>query len=239
MSLVIEAKNITKNYKSGQGSLCILNDLYLAVPKGQFLSITGKSGSGKSTLLYQLGLLDMPNGGEININGVNVTRLSTAQRTSFRLNKLGYIFQDYALIPELTAIENVALPLMMQGVHKHAAINMAYECLRKVGLGDRKNNLPDQLSGGQQQRVSIARAIVHNPDIVFADEPTANLDSEMSRNVMKVFQDLNKGGQTIIMVTHEKDYADLAQRVIVLSDGKIISDIIKSRLEISMPLSNI
>ena len=150
-------------------------------------------------------------------------KLSIAERTNYRLEQLGYVFQDYALLPELTAIENVALPLLMQGVNEKKAFKKAEEHLVKVGLGNRLNNLPSKLSGGEQQRVSIARAIAHEPKILFADEPTANLDNESSRIVMDILKDLHKDGQTIIMVTHELEYSKYAERVIRLDDGKIIS----------------
>ncbi len=227
MTTIIKVKNLVKSFKSGDAELFVLKGLELEVPKGQFLSITGRSGSGKSTLLYQLGLLDNPNSGEINIDDINISKLDNDERTKFRLNKLGYVFQDYALIPELTAVENVVLPLLMQGVSLKEGKLKAMESLEKIGLGHRMNNKPNQLSGGEQQRVSIARAIAHNPKIIFADEPTAKLDTETSDSVLKAFLDLHKQGQTIIMVTHEKEYAELTDRIVMLSDGKIISDIMK------------
>ncbi len=221
---MIQVTNLTKSYKSGESVLTVLKNLDLSVPKGQFLSITGRSGSGKSTLLYQLGLLDHPNTGDITIDGVDVSSLDKDARTTFRLNKLGYVFQDYALIPELSALENVLIPLLMQGSDRAVAEQNARKAMERIGLADKMNNLPSQLSGGQQQRVSIARAIAHNPQIIFADEPTANLDTETSDSVLKAFLDLHKQGQTIVMVTHEPEYAKLTDRVVVLSDGKIIED---------------
>ncbi len=225
MKPIIQVKNLTKSYKSGDSNLVVLKNLELSVPKGQFLSITGRSGSGKSTLLYQLGLLDYPNSGEIIIDDVDVSGLDNNARTKFRLNELGYVFQDYALIPELSSLENVLLPLLMQGLTMPEARLKALSALEKMDLTDKIDNLPNQLSGGQQQRVSIARAIAHSPQIIFADEPTANLDTETSDSVLKAFLSLHKQGQTIIMVTHEKEYSDLTDRVVLLSDGKIISDI--------------
>lgn len=229
MKTIVDVKNLTKSYKSGDSELFVLKHLELTVPEGQFLSITGKSGSGKSTLLYQMGLLDKPNTGVIVIDGVDVSDLGKEESTKFRLNELGYVFQDYALIPELTSIENVLIPLLMQGVVRAKAEEMARDSLERLGLLDKVHSLPSQLSGGQQQRVSIARAIAHNPKIIFADEPTANLDTETSRVVLDAFLTLHKAGQTIIMVTHEKEYADLTDRIVVLSDGKIISDIMNTK----------
>jgi len=222
--MIIKAENLTKKFKSGNSELVVLKDLNLSVREGEFLSITGRSGSGKSTLLHQLGLLDKPNSGRIEINGIDVSSLNNDERTSFRLNELGFIFQDYALVPELTALENVLIPLFMQGLKNHNAEKAAREALKKVDLGDRLDNLPSQLSGGEQQRVSIARAIGHKPKIVFADEPTANLDSETAQVVLKTFIDLNKEGQTIVMVTHEPEYANLTHRILVLANGVIYKE---------------
>ncbi len=226
---IIKVKNLLKSFKSGDSELVVLKGLDLSVPKGQFLAITGRSGSGKSTLLYQLGLLDNPNSGEIIIDDIDISKLDNEAKTRFRLNKLGYVFQDYALIPELTAMENVLLPLLMQGETMSEAERKAKDSLVRIGLGDRMDNIPSKLSGGQQQRVSIARAIAHNPKIIFADEPTANLDTETSDQVLDAFIDLHKQGQTIIMVTHEKEYSELTDRVVQLSDGKIVSDVMNKK----------
>lgn len=223
---MLEVKNLTKAFKSGDARILAVNNLSFTVPEGQFLTVTGKSGSGKSTLLYQLGLLDMPTEGEVIIDGKNLVDIEEKFRTTIRLNDLGYIFQDYAILPSLSALENTMLPLLMQGFDYKTAESKARKALEKVDLLDRQNNLPSELSGGQQQRVSIARAIAHSPKIIFADEPTANLDTETSDQVMKVFVDLNKEGQTIIMVTHESEYAHLAHRTIIMADGKIISDVL-------------
>ena len=223
---MLEIKKLTKAFKSGDARIVAVNNLSFTVPEGQFLTVTGKSGSGKSTLLYQLGLLDLPTEGEVLLGGKDLVKLSEKERTAIRLNDLGYIFQDYAILPSLTALENTMLPLLMQGYDMKKAEEKARIALKKVELLDRENNLPSELSGGQQQRVSIARAIAHEPKIIFADEPTANLDSETSEQVMHVFLDLHKEGQTIIMVTHELDYALLADRTITMADGNIISDIL-------------
>jgi putative ABC transport system ATP-binding protein len=183
----------------------------------------GRSGAGKSTFLYQMSLLDEPTSGDIFIDNKNVLSLSTGEKTDFRLAKLGYVFQDYALLPEMTALENVALPLLMQNISEKKAYKKATEHLIQVGLEHRLHSLSSKLSGGEQQRVSIARAIAHEPKILFADEPTANLDNESSRIIMNIFKDLHKSGQTIIMVTHELEYSKFAERIVHLDDGKIVS----------------
>lgn len=221
---MITVSNLFKIFTSGDAEIKAVNDVTFTIPEGQFVAITGRSGSGKSTLLYQLGLLDRPTKGSIKIDGVEVINLSDDEQTRLRLHTLGYIFQDYAILPTLTALENVMVPLLMQGISEKEARHKASLALTRIGLGDRMDNTPGQLSGGQQQRVSIARAIGHNPKIVFADEPTANLDSETSRTVLDAFIELNREGQTIIMVTHEPEYAALADRIIELHDGKIVSD---------------
>lgn len=223
---MIQIKNLTKKFQNGDQEIIALNNVSFSVPEGQFLTVSGRSGSGKSTLLYQLGLLDIPTSGEVWIDGQDYVPVGENERTDVRLNSLGYIFQDYAILPSLTALENTMLPLLMQGYSKKEAESKAYKALERLGIKDRMNNLPSQLSGGQQQRVSIARAIAHNPKIIFADEPTANLDSETSEQVIQAFLDLNKDGQTIVMVTHEPEYAKLADRTIFMTDGAITSDIL-------------
>ncbi len=222
---MIEVKNLTKKFKNGEAEIVALNDVSFAVPEGQFLTISGRSGSGKSTLLYQMGLLDLPTEGEVWIDGKNFVKISENNRTIARLNDLGYIFQDYAILPSLTALENTMLPLLMQGYNMKTARSKSLKALEKLGIADRLDNLPSQLSGGQQQRVAIARAIAHEPKIIFADEPTANLDSETSDQVIQAFLELNKEGQTIIMVTHEPEYAKLADRTIFMADGAIVKDV--------------
>lgn len=221
---MIEAQNIVKTFRTGDTDFTVLKGISFTIPEKQFVSIIGRSGSGKSTLLYQLSLLDHPTDGKVIIDGLDTSTFSREQRTEFRLRKLGYIFQDYAVLPELTALENVLVPLLMQGINYTAATKKATEALEKVDLGHRLNNLPSQMSGGEQQRVSIARAIGHDPKILFADEPTANLDNETSKIILNIFLDLHRAGQTIVMVTHEPEYAALTERIITLSDGKIIDD---------------
>lgn len=221
---MIKAIELLKVFTTGESKLVALNKLNFEIPSGQFLAITGRSGSGKSTLLYQLSLLDHPTGGQVFVDEEEITMFEGEDRTNYRLNKMGYIFQDYAILPTLTALENVMLPILEQGMDKNTAKKSAIETLGKVGLADKLENLPSQLSGGQQQRVSIARSVAHKPSILFADEPTANLDTVSSKEVLDVFDLLHKEGQTIVMVTHEKEYARVAERIIELSDGEIISD---------------
>lgn len=222
---MIKIKNLTKKYVTKHLETSVLKGIDLEVPAGEFLGIMGKSGAGKSTLMYQIGLLDHPSGGEIILNGINTENLSTEERTQMRLTELGYVFQDYALIPELTASENVMIPILMQGNSLDRAKQVAIDMLEKVGLSHRVDNKPSQLSGGEQQRVSIARAMAHEPKILFADEPTANLDTASGQSIIELFKDLNKKGQTIVMVTHEEEYAKYCDRIVYLEDGKIVREI--------------
>ncbi len=218
---IIQTKNLRKTFTDGDKETHVLKGIDMEIKQGEFISIIGRSGAGKSTLLYQISLLDHPTSGEIIIDGKDVHDLSPEDRTRFRLDRLGYVFQDYALLPDLTATENVALPLLMQGMEKEKAYKRSREVLDQVGLQGKYDNIPSKLSGGQQQRVSIARAIAHNPAILFADEPTANLDNESSLLILKIFKELHKEGQTIVMVTHEKEYTSVADRVIEMKDGEI------------------
>lgn len=221
---MIEIKDLTKTFKDGPVETRVLKGISLSVANGEFIAIMGRSGAGKSTLLYQISLLDDPTSGHIHIGGKETHQMTEREKMLFRLAEFGYVFQDYALLPELTALENVALPLIMQGATRAAAETKATAALERVGLGKWLKNLPSQLSGGEQQRVSISRAIAHTPDVLFADEPTANLDKESSLRVMNIFKELHAGGQTIIMVTHEEEFAHFAERIIKLDDGQIISD---------------
>ncbi len=224
MSL-IRVKNLIKSFKNGDKETQVLKGVDFTCEEGEFIAIMGRSGAGKSTFLYQLSLLDEPTSGEIIIFDKDTHTMTAEEKTRFRLNELGYVFQDYALLPDLTATENVAIPLMMQGKSKASAYAVAHASLERVGLAHRLSNLPSQMSGGEQQRVSIARALAHKPRILFADEPTANLDNESSKTIMELFKEIYKQGQTIIMVTHEEEYAKLAKRIVRLDDGKIIGDI--------------
>ncbi len=221
---MLRAQNLVKSYGKGELELVVLKNITLEIKDGEFVAIIGPSGAGKSTLLYQLSLLDEPNSGEIFFQNRAVSKLSHGDKTAVRLHEMGFVFQDYALLPELNALENVSLPIIMQGLSKADAEKKAKVALAHVGLLDKTKNLPSQLSGGQQQRVSIARAIVHEPHILFADEPTANLDAASSRTVIENFLELHRKGQTIVMVTHEEEYAKKATRIITLHDGTIVAD---------------
>lgn len=221
---LIEVKNLVKTFQDGEKETRVLKGIDFLATEGEWIAIMGRSGAGKSTLMYQMSLLDDPTSGEVRLFGEDTHNFSAEKKTDFRLNELGYVFQDYALLPDLTALENVAVPLMMQGKSKDSAYREALRALESVGLGHRPENLPSQLSGGEQQRVSIARALAHSPKILFADEPTANLDNESSKTVMKLFQEIHRQGQTIIMVTHEEEYSKYAERIVRLDDGLIVSD---------------
>src|SRR3989344_5070432 len=229
MNNIISVKNLYKTYRTKDLETLVLRGINLEVPEGEFLGIMGKSGAGKSTLMYQIGLLDHPTSGEIILNSINTEKLTTEERTSTRLSILGYVFQDYALIPELSASENIMIPLLMQGKSTEEARKVAEDTLTKVSLIHRKDNKPSQLSGGEQQRVSIARAIAHNPKILFADEPTANLDSVSGESIIELFRDLHKRGQTIVMVTHEEEYSKYCDRIVYLEDGKIVRENIQKK----------
>ena len=224
MENAITLKGITREFGKDELLVQVLKGIDIEIKKGEFIGLMGKSGAGKSTLLYQMSLLDEPTAGTVNLLGATQSDLDEEARVAYRLEHLGYIFQDYALVPELSAVENVMLPLTMMGYDDAIAIKMAHDTLTKLGLEDKFENRPNQLSGGQQQRVSIARAVAKNPEILFADEPTANLDSRSSADVIETMRQLHKGGQTIVMVTHEHEYTEHCSRVLWMEDGLITKE---------------
>ena len=220
---IIATRNLSRTYTMGTMQVPALKSVTLDIRRGEFAAIMGKSGSGKSTLLHQLGLLDTPTEGEITIDGAEISGLSESERTRFRLKKFGYVFQEYAILPELTALENVYLPAMALGLSPGEYAREGMDALEKVGLAERADHRPKEMSGGEQQRVAIARALINKPKILFADEPTANLDSVSSRQILELFRSLNRDmGQTILMVTHELEDADMVDRVIWLADGAVV-----------------
>jgi putative ABC transport system ATP-binding protein len=222
---MIEIEDLRKIYRMGTVEVKALDGITLDIAKGEFLGIMGPSGSGKTTLLNILGLLDTPTSGRITIDGTDVSNLTDYEKTMFRLYRLGYVFQDYALVPDLTVMENVSLPGMLRkDIPEEQSRAASSDILTKIGLLDRQNHLPRELSGGQQQRVSIARSVVNKPDILFADEPCANLDTENSRIVLDLFKEINQEmHQTIVMVSHEDWHKDYFNRFIHLKDGKIVN----------------
>ena len=222
---IIEVKNLRKEYPVLDETVVALERVNLAIPQGQICCIYGESGSGKSTLLNQLAGMEKPTKGGVRITGVSISRLDERQLAEFRQKHLGFVFQSYNLLPNLNAIENVAMPLMFRGVPKRKRETIARAMLKRVGLGKRMNHYPTQMSGGQQQRVGIARAVVTRPQVVFADEPTGNLDSKTKTEVMDMIcsfaRDFN---QTIVLVTHDDNMAQYADRIVTLLDGRIIGD---------------
>lgn len=223
---MITTRDLKKIYQMGSVEVRTLDGVDLDIKKGEFVGIMGPSGSGKSTLLHMLGLLDIPTSGHISLDGIDVSTLDDYQKTMFRLYKLGYVFQDYALVPELTVAENVSLPAMLRSDRNEEEIrDSTTDILERIGLSDRSHHLQKELSGGQQQRVAIARAIVNRPDILFADEPCANLDTENSTMVLDLFEEINQDmQQTIVMVSHEDWHMKYFHRIIRLRDGKIVED---------------
>ena len=221
MSIII-ATDITRSFVLGEITTNVLKGISLTVSEGEFLGIMGKSGAGKSTFMYQISALDVPTSGSLIVDGVDVISLPEKEKTSFRLNTLGYVFQSYALVPDLSAEENVMLPILMRGNDTNEARRIAREAIDSVGLEGKYKSLPAQLSGGEQQRISIARAVAGKPKILFADEPTANLDSVSGVQIIELLKELNtKNGQTIVMVTHEREYAESCDRIIHMEDGLI------------------
>ena len=222
---LIEIKNAIKTYVTGEDSFNALDDVSLSVEKGEFVAIMGASGSGKSTCMNMLGTLDKPNSGSYYLDGIDVLNLSSEKLADIRNLKLGFVFQGFNLISRTTALENVELPMIYKGIPPEERKKRAREMLKVVGLEQREDHMPNQMSGGQQQRVAIARALVNDAPIILADEPTGNLDTKTSIEIMEFFVKLNnETGKTIILVTHEPDIAEYCKRIVRFKDGKIISD---------------
>ena len=222
---IITATGITKSFGSGDLFTTILKGIDITIMTGEFVAIMGKSGAGKSTLMYQLSVLDEPSSGTLHIAGEQIEQKNEHERTRFRLQTLGYVFQDYALVPDLNAEENVMIPLVMRGMSWSEARAVARAAIDAVGLPTKYKNLPSELSGGEQQRIAVARAVAGKPKILFADEPTANLDSFSSQQVIDLIASLNRDfGQTIVMVTHEREYALGCNRIIHMEDGLIVRE---------------
>ncbi len=221
MSAILHAKNLFKRYPS----LTVVNDVSLSVEQGEIISIVGPSGAGKSTLLHLIGALDKPDSGSVLIDGTDILQLPSKKQAKFRNTHLGFVFQFHHLLPEFSAVENVAVPLWIKGVSKKDALKQAADMLGIVGLGSRLDNKPSELSGGEQQRVAIARALVNKPSIVMADEPTGNLDTANAQSVHNLFLDLRKQlGQTFIMITHNDALAAMTDRTLIMHDGKIVEE---------------
>ena len=221
---VIEVKDLEKTYHVGDIEVNALRGVNFSIKKGQFSAIMGPSGSGKSTLMHIIGCLDSPTKGRYHLNGENVAHLSDDQLAGIRNKEIGFVFQKFHLLPRNTALDNVMLPLRYAKIEKRQRTDLAIKVLSQVGLEDRMHHKPSELSGGQQQRVAIARALVNSPAILFADEPTGNLDSKTGKEVMALLHELNNKGQTIVLITHEKEIAEQTERTIFIRDGKIESD---------------
>jgi putative ABC transport system ATP-binding protein len=224
MNSIIELDNIQKSYFMGKMELKVLKDISLEISKNEYVALMGPSGSGKSTLMNLLGCLDSPTGGRYILNGKDVSKMPDDDLAEVRNKEIGFVFQQFNLLPRLTAAENVALPLIYNGTSKKLRTEISLEMLNRVGLNDRSHHKPNELSGGQNQRVAIARALVNNPSIILADEPTGNLDSKTSVEIMNIFGKIQADGNTVILVTHEEDIAKFAHRIIRLKDGLIESD---------------
>jgi putative ABC transport system ATP-binding protein len=224
MQSIIHLENIRKIYYMGSNSLEVLKGVSLDIFKNEYVALMGPSGSGKSTLMNILGCLDTPTSGTYILNGNDVSKMSDDDLAEIRNQEIGFVFQQFNLLPRLTAAENVALPLVYAGVGKKDRTERAMEALRKVALADRSHHKPNEMSGGQIQRVAIARALVNNPSILLADEPTGNLDTKTSKEVMEIFSNIQAAGNTVVLVTHEEDIAGYAKRIVRLRDGDIESD---------------
>ena len=222
--MIISTKDIKKSYKVGPQNVHALKGINLSVEKGEFISIMGPSGSGKSTLMNIIGCLDTPTSGNYLLNNKQVSSLTDDELAKIRNDEIGFVFQSFHLLPRNSAFENVMLPLRYAGIKKDEAVTLSNKALDQVGLSDRANHSPSELSGGQQQRVAIARALVNKPSILFADEPTGNLDSKTGNDVMALFKQLNSEGQTIILITHEESIAQQSNRIITIMDGLIKTD---------------
>ena len=228
MTKLIEVKHAVKTYQMGDETFYAMNDISFSIDKGEFVAIMGTSGSGKSTCMNMLGTLDRPTSGEYYLDGVDVLSLNSDQLSDIRNNKIGFVFQGFNLISRTSAIDNVKMPMIYKGLPEEERLKRAREALKIVGLENKENNLPSQMSGGQQQRVAIARAIVNDAPLILADEPTGNLDTKTSIDVMQFFVNLNeKLGKTVVLVTHEPDIAEYTKRIMTFKDGKIISDLSK------------
>ncbi|MBR6222395.1 MAG: ABC transporter ATP-binding protein [Lachnospiraceae bacterium] len=227
MDALIEVKEMYKIYNPGENEVRALDGVSLKVLKGEFVAIIGHSGSGKSTLMNMLGCLDVPTEGTYILNGRDVSDLTDNELSDVRNKSIGFIFQGFNLIPNLNALENVELPLIYRGVDRSKRRLLASEALNKVGLGDRMKHKPSEMSGGQQQRVAIARAIAASPPLILADEPTGNLDSKSTRDIMNILDELNKQGNTIVLITHDDSIAETARRVVRIMDGKIVEDFVR------------
>ena len=240
-NIIISTKDLSKTYKVGDIEVPALKHCNLTIMKGEFVAIMGASGSGKSTLMNLLGCLDMPTSGDYFLDGHNTSKMTKNEYANIRNQKIGFVFQGFNLLPRTTALENVELPLMYDRLEKiKDPVKQSIEALKRVGLEDRMHHIPSQLSGGQQQRVAIARALVNEPSLILADEPTGNLDSKTSVEVFNLFQKLNDEGITIVMVTHERDFALFSKRIVEMRDGRIIKDtIIKEPLNAEEELKRI
>ena len=224
--ILFEIKGIQKIYnRNSEYELKVLKVINLIVHKGEFISIIGKSGSGKSTLMNIIGMLDMPTFGEYYFEGQNVFKLSSKKRADMRREKIGFIFQNFELFPDMNALKNIEMPMIYSGVPKKERIKRANLLLEEVGISDRSRHLPNELSGGQKQRVAIARALANKPSLILADEPTGALDYETGLRIIELLKNLNRDGNTIILITHDHEIADAAQRQIVISDGQIINEV--------------
>ena len=223
-NIIISSESLSRQFRVGTVTINALNKVSFTVKKNEFVALMGASGSGKSTIMNLIGCLDTATSGSYNLNGTNVKDMDENALANVRNKEIGFIFQTFNLLPRYTALENVMLPLVYAGIKKQERIEMAKKTLESVGLSDRIMHTPNELSGGQRQRVAIARALVNNPSIILADEPTGNLDSGTSIDIMKLFQKIHKKGNTIILVTHEEDIAAYAERIIRLKDGVIESD---------------